>query len=119
MIKLLLLYFVDANIKDIYGKIPLDYDRERGYGKAIDALKNSIYRNNSDRHNMLYHKQIFHKNSKSSMFLPPDFYNNSPNNSILQNYSTLTNYIYSSPIKKKLFNNHSNTKSNKIHQIYI
>ena len=62
---------------------------------------------------MLYHKQIFHKNSKSSMLLPPDFYNNSPNNSILQNYSTLTNNIYSSPIKKKLFNNHSNTKSNK------
>ena len=44
VIKLLLLYFVDANIKDIYGKIPLDYARERGYGKAIDALKNSIYR---------------------------------------------------------------------------
>ena len=113
VIKLLLLYFADANIKDIYGKIPLDYARERGYGKAIDALKNSIYRNNSARHNMLYHKQIFHKNSKSSMLLPPDFYNNSPNNSILQNYSTLTNNIYSSPIKKKLFNNHSNTKSNK------
>jgi hypothetical protein len=81
--------------------------------KAIDALKNSIYRNNSARHNMLYHKQIFHKNSKSSMLLPLDFYNNSPNNSILQKYSTLTNNIYSSPIKKKLFNNHSNTKSNK------
>ena len=61
VIKLLLLYFVDANIKDIYGKIPLDYDRERGYGKAIDTLKDSIYRNNSARHNMLYHKQIFHK----------------------------------------------------------
>lgn len=118
VIKLLLLYSGDAFIRDKYGKIPIDYAREKGYGKAIDALKNVIYRNNSARNNMLYFKKIYHKNSKSSMILPNDIsYNNSPNNSILQNYSSLTNNFiehYSSPFKKRFNNIHHtyNPKSN-------
>ena len=67
---------------------------------------------------MLYFKKIYHKNSKSSMILPNDIsYNNSPNNSILQNYSSLTNNFiehYSSPFKKRFNNIHHtyNPKSN-------
>ena len=120
VIKLLLLYSGDAFIRDNFGKIPIDYAREKGYGKAIDALKNSIYRNNSARNNLLYHKKIYHKNSKSSMILPPDFSNNnSPNNSILQNYSSLTNNFiehYSSPFKNR-FNNIHHTYNPKINDI--
>ena len=110
VIKLLLLYSGDAFIIDNFGKKPIDYAREKGYGKAIDSLKNAIYRNNSARNNLLYHKKIYHKNSKSSMILPPDFSNNnSPNNSILQNYSSLTNNFiehYSSPFKNRYNNIH-------------